>query len=245
MITILLQKILAALIQLLGNIKTKLNTIKDNLDDLIVVATASGPIASFTTTITKPFISFIVDIPETESGTDTVIITLTGANLWDEITEVGNINNTSGEKEPSTSLLRTKNYIKVVAGKTYYFKSSASYNGTLFFYDKDHNFLSLQYKQNDTFTVPANACYMLFKIASGYGTTYNNDYGVNFPATITTYEPYSATTKTVSLPSTVYGGEVDITESILPEIKAKNGVNNIFSDSGDVTVEYLKLYKED
>ena len=90
MITILLQKILAALTQLLGDIKTKLNTIKDNLDDLIVVATASGPIASFTTTITKPLISCKVEIkpkqssgtptpsnPLPISGTDTVIVTQT------------------------------------------------------------------------------------------------------------------------------------------------------------------------
>lgn len=74
MITILLQKILAALTQLLGDIKTKLNTIKNNLDNLIVVATTSGPIASFTTTITKPFISCIVNIPKSVNGTDTVKI---------------------------------------------------------------------------------------------------------------------------------------------------------------------------
>ena len=90
MITILLQKILAALTQLLGDIKTKLNTIKDNLDDLIVVATASGPISSFTTTITKPLLSCKVEIkpkqasgtpspsnPLPISGTDTVIVTQT------------------------------------------------------------------------------------------------------------------------------------------------------------------------
>ena len=245
MITILLQKILAALTQLLGDIKTKLNTIKDNLDDLIVVATASGPIASFTTTITKPFISFIVDVPESESGTDTVIITQTGANLWDEEWEVGNIN-TSGEDTPDNNIIRTKGYISIKPSTSYYAKiASSPYSSCrVFYYDQNKNFI--EYKpldKNLVFTTVSGAFYCRIRFATA--TTYNNDISINYPSTDTAYHAHvTATTKTVSLPQTVYGGEVDITDSILPEIKAKNGVNNIFTDSGDVTIEYLKLYKE-
>lgn len=339
MITILLQKILAALTQLLGDIKTKLNTIKDNLDNLIVVATASGPIASFTTTITKPFISFIVDIPESESGTDTVIVTQTKKNLV--------FSKIDATVDASGVIISSSNYYKlciakVAQGQTYTVTTSDTQLVCGFFTDIPsigdttyNNSRTIQ--ASKTFTAPITG-YV------GFRAIYDGDYQCEVGNQATTYEPYTATTKTVSLPSTVYGGEVDVisgkitktyeaddlgvmswsyesdegyfysdsitdiksgsenclcesgytydaalsvnktfnvsgtqirfrddtysaapdfktavtgidfiyelaeadTDSITPEvITALNGVNNIFSDSGDVNVEYLKLYKED
>ena len=268
MITILLQKILEALTQLLFNLKTKLNTIKDNLDNLIVVATASGPIASFTTTITKPFISLIVDVPESESGTDTVIVTQTGKNLFNPSIS-SNINtsiNAWGSND--TNIVAFLNTLKQGTYKLSYKIKVDAINGS----GTDSYGIIIAPSSGAHINTRATESNVsvgsIFErnaiITIGEGTTFTNVwfYTGRSPATsadsctfydfqlevgnqATAYEPYSATTKTVSLPSTVYGGEVDITDSILPEIKAKNGVNNIFTDSGDVTVAYLKLYKED
>ena len=258
MITILLEKILAALTQLLSNIKTKLNTIKNNLDDLIVVATATGPIASFTTTITKPFISFIVDIPESETGTDTITVYQTGSNIWNEKWELGSISTANGSLVVSTTTIRSKNKIKVAAGSKYSLVKPSGQQIFILFYDK--NDTPIQYVQvpgdslvvfnisanisqlstNGTFTVPSGTDYILFRYDGT--TTYESGVSINYPSTDTEYHAHvTEATKTVTLPETVYGGEVDITDLITPEIKVINGVNNIFTDSGDVTVEYLKI----
>ena len=261
MITILLQKILAALTQLLGDIKTKLNTIKDNLDNLIVVATASGPIASFTTTITKPFISFIVDVPESISGTDTVIVTQTGMNLAnikpfaDWVVKKSYLCNSADLPRKRTKLVFIDNDTSVSLSGINFGFFDTSWDGVT-------NISSSQYRwvinngaiqsenrniptTNDT-TIFLDGLFVYPNTEAAFNAVFARYKIMVIPenSTATVYEAYSATTKTVSLPSTVYGGEVDITDSILPEIKAKNGVNNIFTDSGDVTIEYLKLYKE-
>lgn len=342
MITILLQKILAALTQLLGDIKTKLNTIKDNLDNLIVVATATGPIASFTTNLTRPLLSCIVDIPESVSGTDTITVTQTGANLWDGEYENGSLSSVDGTPAIDSTRYRTVNYILVKPNTSYFFKLTS--NSYIYEYDENHNYITRNaYNSSSDFTVSSNCHYIKFtSLRTGFDV---NSTSINFPSTDTTYHAHvTATTKTVSLPSTVYGGEVDIingnitktydtedlgdltwsfesdvgyfysdsitsiksdsvnclcesgytydedlsadktftvsgtqirfrddlysaapdfktavtgidfiyelaeadTDTITPEvITAKNGINNIFSDSGNVTVEYLKKYKED
>lgn len=366
MITILLQKILAALTQLLGDIKIKLNTIKDNLDDLIVVATAAGPIASFTTNISRPLLSCIVDIPESISGTDTVIVTQTGANLADasivypeypEVTEDGKTCRkvTCGSSKTVTLKFKpnTQYTVKMAAKCVTNGSPTVDSRGFVFFYsDNSQSYINFGKVSADWTDYTLTSTSGKTVVAVG---TFTSDWRLNIfvdnskfmlveGTTATTYEPYSATTKTVSLPETVYGGEVDVisgkitktyeaddlgdmswsyesdegyfysdsitdiksgsenclcesgytydaalsvnktftisgtqirfrddtysaapdfktavtgidfiyelaeadTDSITPEvITAINGVNNIFSDSGDITVEYLKLYKED
>ena len=63
--------------------------------------------------------------------------------------------------------------------------------GVAFFYGSNKAFIS-QSSTNvwQTFTTPANAYYMRFRLSSDYGTTYNNDVSVNYPATVTSYYPY-------------------------------------------------------
>lgn len=366
MITILLQKILAALTQLLGDIKTKLNTIKDNLDNLIVMATAAGPIASFTTNLSRPLLACIVDVPESISGTDTVIITQTGKNLFNP--SISSNINTSIKAWASndTNIVAFLNTLKKGTYKLSYKIKVDAINGS----GADSYGIIIAPSSGAHINARATESNVsvgsIFErnaiITIGEGTTFTNvwfytgrspatsadsctfyDFQLEVGNTQTTYEPYSATTKTVSLPSTVYGGEVDIisgniiktydvndlgdlawfyesdegyfysdsitdiksgsenclcesgytydaalsvdktftvsgtqikfrddtysstpdfktavtgidfiyelaeadTDSITPEvITAINGVNNIFSDSGNVTVEYLKLYKE-
>lgn len=54
MITILLQKILDIIKAYITSLNTKLNQIKDNLSELIIVKTAEGDIASFYTSLARP-----------------------------------------------------------------------------------------------------------------------------------------------------------------------------------------------
>ena len=55
------------------------------------------------------------------------------------------------------------------------------------------------------------------------GETYNNDISINYPATETSYHPYNGQTVPVAEATTL------VTQS---------GVNNVFADVGDVTVQY-------
>ena len=240
MITILLQRVLAALTQLLGDIKTKLNTIKDNLDDLIVVATASGPIASFTTTITKPFISCNVEIkpkqasgtptpssPLPISGTDTVIITQTGANLAnikpfaDWVVKKSYLCNSADLPRKRTKLVFIDNDTSVSLSGINFGFFDTSWDGIT-------NINSSQYRwvinngviqsekrniptTNDT-TIFLDGLFIYPNTEAAFNAVFARYKIMVIPenSTATTYEPYSATTKTVSLPETVYGGEVDV-----------------------------------
>ena len=191
----------------------------------VEILTASGAIANFSTDLALPLKSCKVEIkpkqaasanppspsnPLPISGTDTVIVTQTGANLWDETWEVGNIN-TSGEDTPDNNIIRTKGYISIKPSTSYYAKiASSPYSSCrIFYYDQNKNFI--EYKpldKNLAFTTVSGAFYCRIRFATA--TTYNNDISINYPSTDTAYHAHvTATTKTVSLPQTVYGGEVD------------------------------------
>ena len=66
----------------------------------------------------------------------------------------------------------------------------------IYFYDKNKTFISspdVIYTNQliSSFTSPNNAYYMLFRLAIGYGATYNNDICVSYGST-TTYTPYTS-----------------------------------------------------
>lgn len=264
MITILLQKIIAALTQLLGDIKTKLNTIKDNLDNLIVVATASGHIASFTTTITKPFIALSVEIkpkqasgtptpsnPLPISGTDTVVITQTDGDNQVITTKTVSLPETVyGGEVDVIGGSGTSNY--TLANLSDLSWENAEQSGKTIFFaviaDKINNVDNIAYCEifasaTSSGTSLATAASLLtsdFMICTSKNTTSPRIYvradgytGTQFANAISGYKvAYQVATPT------------PITLANPITITALNGVNNIFSDSGNVTVEYLKLYKE-
>lgn len=110
----------------------------------------------------------------------------TGFNQWDEVTELGAINHTTGEDTDSTTALRSKNYTDIVGGSVYCFRQSTnSIDFHVHWYDANKNFISyeevytgssINYK---TTTAPNNARYMRFNLPNGYGTTYKNDICIN------------------------------------------------------------------
>ena len=109
-----------------------------------------------------------------------------GFNAWDEEWELGGINSSTGANYTSSSAIRSKNYIPVISGATYYFKST-SYQIVLLGYDADKNFVSGAFNgyntaaiQNVVFTIPEGVRYLRFNASA---TTYNNDICINISKT--------------------------------------------------------------
>ena len=160
------------------------------------------------------------------SGWTGAQVVRTGVNVWDEEIEFGGINAANGEKAQMNDRLRTKNYISIVPNAMYYPCASAltSSNVRTRFYDADKNYIGYLQKDgtpigyNRAFTAPANAYYMLIEIQAEYGTTYNHDISINYPATDHDYHPYAGNTYLITFPTeagTVYGGELDVTTGTL------------------------------
>jgi len=138
------------------------------------------------------------------SATPKVIINVPAlsANQWDEEWEVGTINNTTGEPSPDTNNIRSKNYIPVIPNESYYFyKSTSIGNIRYYWYDIDYGFISGNVVSNEARTAPSNAYFLKIRTTGTYGTTFNHDFCVNYPSTVTTYNPYS---------NTIYNGQFGI-----------------------------------
>ena len=119
---------------------------------------------------------------------------MVGFNQWDEEWEVGGIDNGTGQPTSNPSMIRSKNFIKVLPNTTYYFKTPFSYT-YVYIYDEDMNFIALGAPDASTklLTLGGNAHYIKFRSTSGY-TTYNHDICINLsdPARNGQYEPYKA-----------------------------------------------------
>lgn len=119
-----------------------------------------------------------------------VVFPALGANQWDEEWEVGGIN-VLGDKYATSDRIRSKNYIPVKPGTAYY--RATPNNIQPFFYDANKTFISYGYWNTGSFTTPENAYFAMFQVDPAYGTTYGNNIAINYPSTVTTYEPYTTT----------------------------------------------------
>ena len=176
------------------------------------------------------------------SGWTEAKVTRTGINVWDEEWELGSINFSTGAKQSSSTNIRSKNYIPIVGGKTYYGKTGtlSSSSCVFFFYTEDKSYISNAYCGNTAFTAPSNAKYGLFYCGSAYGTTYNSDISFNYPSTDHDYHAYAGQTVTIQFGQTVYGGTVDVTRGKM------RITDQIYSVSGGFTVAGNgAFYKED
>lgn len=117
-----------------------------------------------------------------------------GKNLWDEQTELGLISTTTGQNTPSTTQIRSVNYIPVKPNTTYFITlgSNSSNWCAVETYKIDKTFLSNlgSVVNNHTFTTPDNCYYIRFYLSASYGTTYNHDIMLNEGTTALPYEPY-------------------------------------------------------
>ena len=194
------------------------------------------------------------------SGWTACNVSVCGVNLWDEEWEVGTISASTGENTSSSSRIRSKNYIKVEGGETYYFKSSEKLEK--FMYDKNKNYLGTIPQDSDAKdvarTLPNDCAYIRFCVYTVYGTSYKDDISINYPSTDTSYHAYSGNTYTIQFtdgtnPLTVYGGTLDVTTGVLTVDRYKvklsdvsNWTNNgtfanTFNGEGSVLYNRKKL----
>ena len=181
------------------------------------------------------------DNPNPINGYTEANITRCGVNLWDEEWEVGMLDPDTGETTPSNNTIRSKNFIPCVPNTTYYAKT-AGVAMPLFFYDANKNYLSRVTKTNNTFTTPADAHFIKFRMSTDYGTTYNNDISINYPSSDTEYHAYNGQTYTIAFGQTVYGGMYDANAGkVKPNVyyPSYNGesINGRWLSSKDVYVE--------
>lgn len=182
--------------------------------------TASGAIATFDTSLALPLQDCTIAINAVqESGTPTpsspklisgftgANIYVKGANLWDEVWEV------------QGTFVWSKNYIPVKPNTSYYRKSP--YNLFPRFYDNSFTEIGTGiWGKDNTFTTPSNASYLKFMVDPAYGTTYNNDISINYPATDTAYHAYNPNSKIIPVSwqeeaGIVYGGYLRIVNGIV------------------------------
>lgn len=176
---------------------------------------SGGPILTFESEV-ETIIPLIVDINLVQEGTGDpspsnvrpisgytdVNVNVCGVNVWDE------------EWEATSSFVRSKNYIPVRPNTQYYWNFSVQPENGFRFYDSNktqiggvvYSFSST----NNVITTP-NDCYFInFNLGGAYGTTYNYDGGINYPATDHEYHAYQGTSYPISLGQTVYGGTLDV-----------------------------------
>ena len=141
------------------------------------------------------------------SGRQSVTVTRSGVNVWDEETELGIYNMTTGQPEASNYSIRGKNRISVIPNTAYY--ANSTYIRRLY-YDENDQFISANSRLGAD-TTPSNCHFMRIYLADTYGTTYNHDISINYPSTDHDYHPGTVASVEVQLGQTVYGGTLDVT----------------------------------
>ena len=157
-----------------------------------------------------------------------------GFNQWDEEWEVGGINVNTGENVSLSDRIRGKNYIPALPNKMYFFGIPSTTSGNVYFYDADKNFISQVFKYNETFTTPANCCFMRIGIQPTYGTTYHNDICINLSNSAKNgqYEPYRTWSYALDSTLTLRG---------VPKLDANNQLyfdGDTYEPDGTVTRRY-------
>ena len=129
-----------------------------------------------------------------------------GFNQWDEVWEVGAIDNTTGQDSDDNSAIRSVGYTKILPNTAYCFTNLKENTGLrIYWYDSSKTFLNSVYtsptapERFGVFTSPNNAYYVRIRTTNAYGNTYNNDICINISSAKNgTYEPYTTTTYDLS-----------------------------------------------
>ena len=180
--------------------------------------------SSFRNIVVKPMIRLASETDSTFApysnichieGFDKATVRLHGTNVWDEAWEVGYVD-MSGNLINTSGYIRSKNYISVIPGKSYYCKTNGN-NMWVCKYDKNKQFIpnSREAYNDIVLTIPENCHYIKFNMGQTYGGTYKNDLSINYPANITEYSAFRGNAK-LSIPlksvagKTVYGGTLTV-----------------------------------
>lgn len=160
-----------------------------------------------------------------------------GFNQWDEEWEVGAYNN-DGTKDTTSDRIRSKNFIPVLPGETY-FVNIGMYTLE---YDADKNFITRQERTQAyrSWTVSNKTRYITFNTYSNYGTTYKHDICINLSKTSGTpkngdYVPYDGHTYALDSTKTLRG---------ILKLDASNHLyadGDVYGSDGTVTRNYAEV----
>jgi hypothetical protein len=159
-----------------------------------------------------------------------------GFNQWDEEWEVGAISSNTGKNSENSTMIRSKNYIPVVPGMTYYL--NVSKNLGVARYGKNKDFVSFtQGIAKTTLKIPSGIYYIRFYVNPAYGTTYNHDICINLsdPTRNGTYEPYTKHSYPLDSSLTIRG---------IPKLDANNKLyydGDTYESDGTVTRKYAQV----
>ena len=212
----------------------------DNIFSAYATDTASGSVASFADGADDiPIKSVVVNIEPVQSGSgdpspDNVRpisgwtgaqVVRAGKNLWDEEYRVGFYNANGVFFANTSGYFSNKNPIPVKPNSEYALCIKGASNQTFYIpmYYRDGTFKSrLANSLVDgvrTITIPEDVYFIGFSTEAFYGTTYNHDISINYPATDHDYHSFTGNdTYPITFPSeagTVYGGELDVTNGVL------------------------------
>ena len=232
-------------------------TVLDNqIKALPTIATASGSVANFTTDKAETLVSCVCEVA---SGSSEVNVTRCGKNIVDQTQFVqGSISGT-GADTVSYTRLRSP-FISVRPNTSYAFGT----NSTLLVFEI-HEYKSdntwIQYtginQTSGTITTTANTAYIKILIRNSTNTpltvdeltTFQMEFG-NMPTTYTAF--VANNTNNIQLGETLSGdGSLDVLSGILTrsddtkklvdwnEITALIGENNIWADTGDISVQFI------
>lgn len=232
---------------------------------LLPTESASGAVASFETPLTLPLVSLNVTIDYKDTtGFSAVNVTRAGKNLFNKNakdTTKGYLDNKYLKNDGTlggNNDYYISEYIQVNAGENLTMSNLAGYSQSIAYYDSNKEYLSANAYFNanvKTITTPASCCFIRFSILKANADIIQ----IERSDTATTYEPYTATASTINLDGTIYGGSVDVTNGTVTSTKAQDGtdlpepvvttidptmintlkgVNNIWADTGDTSVEF-------
>ena len=160
---------------------------------------------------------------------------MTGLNQWDEVWELGSIDTATGNNSTSSTSIRSKNYIPVIPGASYFF---GKYPIRIYGYDVNKNYLrSADLTANTATDVWTDAYYIRFRIGTTQSpvTTYNNDICINLHwdgERDGEYEPYKLTSYPLDSSLTLRG---------IPKLDANNVLyydGDTYAADGTVTRRY-------
>ena len=165
----------------------------------------------------------------------------TGFNQWDEEIESGYLITASGATADSDTAYRSKNFIPVIPGATYYFKtsahaSSASAYNRIFQYRSDYSFIGTSSNSTGSRTVvmASDAAFIKFHVLEAI-SNYGHDICINFHwdgERDGEYEAYS---------EHAYALDPDLVLRGIPKLDANNKLyydGDVYESDGTVTRRY-------
>ena len=136
------------------------------------------------------------DINYEKVKTDNIYLRNMPINQIDDEWELGNIDGATGLKGNATLQIRTRNFIKVKPGESYFFKVGNFIGiGNIICYDKDKNFLGSSHniygKSGYIVTFDSETHYVKITSSTTYGNVFNGDICLNYPVNIRDYYPHT------------------------------------------------------